>query len=148
MFGTQQSELFTDDSWRNASITNLQTEDGMSPSYDNRAGNDPTDDEMNSFSSMAAPSNISTFDNMTQTRKMFDLEDVPELADPRSDGNAARARYNRSNPRATQPNTTRRRQKAQDSTASAPRSFLEVTSKLMEFCKTFASLKLPQGFGR
>ena len=76
MFGTQQSELFTDDSWRNASITNLQTEDGMSPSYDNRAGNDPTDDEMNSFSSMAAPSNISTFDNLSQTLKMFDSDDA------------------------------------------------------------------------
>ena len=41
-----------------------------------RAGNETTDDAMSSFSSLTAPINISTFDNLTQTLKMFDSDDA------------------------------------------------------------------------
>ena len=70
---------------------------------------------------MAALSNISTFDNVTQTLKMFDSDDAQILGLTAMLLVADTIALILEQP--TQPNTTRLRQKAQDSTASAPRSF-------------------------
>ena len=51
LFGAQQSELFTDDSWRNASISGQ----GIDGSTYGDGTHETTDENMSSFSSLTTP---------------------------------------------------------------------------------------------
>ena len=77
IFSVEQSELFTDDAWRNASISTIDLSSGID---DPRASADDFSNQGNNtnnqFQGLGAPANISTFDNLTQSLKMFDSEDA------------------------------------------------------------------------
>ena len=64
MFSMEQCALFTDEAWRNA------------PQSMASEGVNATGDVEDSFSNMTTSANISTFDNLTQSLKMFDSEDA------------------------------------------------------------------------
>ena len=94
---------------------------------------------------MAASSNISTFDNVTQTLKMYDSDDAQILGLTAMLLVADTIALILEQPSQTQLDADKKRK---ISPLLRLEVSLEVTSKLMEFCKTFASLKLQQGFGR